>query len=440
MVMRRPHSGQALVVSLALLAGMLGGFVLVFNTGQLVNDKMRLTNAADAAAYSAAQWEARSLNFQAYLNRAIVANEVAIAQLVSLRSWSRYVNTTTTNVDRVARYVPYINGPVRVLERAWDAVDTAIAGAFPRIEQALSSWNSQALASAQGIAHLAALPAAADTAEQVLRAHEPRAALSVATRLLEARNGSAWLRFTERYEHGGGDLRRFTRLLADSRDGFTRSRRGTWLDTGFLAVERRGGTDLLGEYAWRGVDTLSLHFDYLLGHEEVPVGWGAAEQSHARHRPRTRGEHGGSLSRNPAASRRATRAMRPETTYQGVPEIRDVAHPSSREVPRLVFSVAASLPRTGVDTLDRLLMPAGFATFEGGRESLAPTLPEDSLHALASAELYFQRPAPRADGREEYPNLFNPYWQVRLVPVSAADRQLTARFRGLSADPFAVLP
>ncbi len=52
--MRRLHSGQALIAALALLAGMLGAFVLVFNTGQLVNDKIRLTNAVDAAAYSAA--------------------------------------------------------------------------------------------------------------------------------------------------------------------------------------------------------------------------------------------------------------------------------------------------------------------------------------------------------------------------------------------------
>src|SRR5688500_17411234 len=113
--MRRSQSGQALIVLLALVSGMLGGFVLLFNTGQVVNDKIRLTNATDAAAYSAAQWQARSLNYQAYLNRAIVANEVAIAQLVSLRSWSRYVDTLTTKIDRVARYVPYLGPPMRTL-------------------------------------------------------------------------------------------------------------------------------------------------------------------------------------------------------------------------------------------------------------------------------------------------------------------------------------
>jgi Flp pilus assembly protein TadG len=51
--MRRSQSGQALVVMIALVAGMLGGFALLFNAGQVVNAKMRLTNATDAWAYRA---------------------------------------------------------------------------------------------------------------------------------------------------------------------------------------------------------------------------------------------------------------------------------------------------------------------------------------------------------------------------------------------------
>jgi len=437
--MRRLHSGQALVAVLALLAGMLGAFVLVFNTGQVVNDKIRLTNAVDAAAYSAAQWQARSLNFQSYLNRAMVANEVAIAQLVSLRSWSRYVDTVTTNVDRVARYVPYLGPPIRALEEGWDAVDQILDGSLPGIEGLLSSWNTHALESAQFMAHQTTLPAAAEIATHVLQANEPRAIVGQDARLLQARNGAIWQhRFTQRYERGGGDLRRFTQLLADSRDGFTRSRRSDLFDAGIISLPRRGGTDLIGEYSWRGVDTLSLHIDVPLAHEEIPLGWGAAEQR--RQVQRGRGEHGGSLSRNPSASRRAARAMRPRENYRGIPQIRDVVNPRSHEPRPLVYSFAAHLPAGQVRTLDRLLMPAGLPTLEGANESVAPAFADGALHAISSAEVYFQRPAARADRRQEYPSLFNPYWQVRLVPVSSAERQLTAPLRGLPVDPFAVLP
>jgi len=436
--MRRSQSGQALVAMLALLAAMLGGFALLFNSGQVINDKIRLTNAADAAAYSAAQWEARSLNFQAYLNRAMVANEVAIAQLVSLRAWSRYVDTLTTNIDRVTRYVPYLGPPMQALERGWDGVDRVLGTALPPLEAALSVWNAEVLANAQAIAHQQAPLAAADLVPQALTAYEPRAQLSEVTRALQVRNGAAWQRLTQRYERGGGDLRRYTRLLMDSRDGFTRARSNDLFDVGFITLARRGGTDLIGEYAWRGVDTLSLHIDYVLDHDEIPLGWGAAEQR--RHAVSGTADHGGSLRRNPSASRRARRALQPAQGYRGVPQTRDVANPASQAPRTIAYSVAAHLPREAVGTVDRLLMPGGLPTVEGGSEPVAPQFGAGSLHAISSAEVYFQRPAARGDGREEHASLFNPYWQARLVPVGAVERQLTAGSRGLALDPFAVLP
>ncbi len=78
---RRRQRGQALVLALVLMfAGLLGLFFM-FSTGQVSASRQRLTNAADAAAYSAALWRARVLNFHAYANRAIVAQEAAVARL-----------------------------------------------------------------------------------------------------------------------------------------------------------------------------------------------------------------------------------------------------------------------------------------------------------------------------------------------------------------------
>src|SRR4051812_20366526 len=80
------QQGQALVLFLGFAAALIGIMLVSFNSGQVTNAKMRAMNAADAAAYSGAVWQARSLNFQAYMNRAMVVNEVTIAQSVSLRS------------------------------------------------------------------------------------------------------------------------------------------------------------------------------------------------------------------------------------------------------------------------------------------------------------------------------------------------------------------
>jgi hypothetical protein len=45
--------------------------------------------------------------------------------------------------------------------------------------------------------------------------------------------------------------------------------------------------------------------------------------------------------------------------------------------------------------------------------------------AIASVEVFFERPDAgntRHPGRSELGSLFNPYWQARLAPVSAAAR------------------
>lgn len=437
--MRRSHSGQASILLLALMASLVAGFALVFSAGQLVNDKMRLVNAADAAAYSAAQWEARSLNYQAYLNRAIVANEVAIAQLVSLRSWSKYMLSVTGNGAKVAQWIPPLTAPVRALARGWQAVDTTLQATAPAMEAALSAWNVDILSNAQALAHQQAAIMAADLVSDVARANEPRAEVTQATRLLQVRNASTWQnQFTDRYRRGGGDLRRFVDLLMQSRDEFTRARNWSLSLPPIVKVAKRGGTDLLAEHSWRGLDTLSVHVDLLLGSSETPLGWGAAED---RYRAVSQnGEHGGSRRTNPSASRRALRSLRAATYYRGVPEIRDVVNPRRRDERTLRYAVALRLPQEGVSTADRLLMPEGLTAPDGSRHSLVPSLADRGLQSLAAAEVYFQRPVDRADGRREYPSLFNPYWQARLVEVSAAERLLTAPVRGLSTDPYAVLP
>jgi hypothetical protein len=440
MSVRRSHSGQASVLLVALVASMVACFAVSYSAGQLVNDKMRLVNAADAAAYSAATWEARSLNFQSYMNRAIVANEVALAQLVSLRSWSRYVASATSNSALVARYIPPLAGPIRTLAQGWRVVDTTLQATLPGIESSLSAWNVAVLANAESVSHQQASIVAADLVSEVARRNEPRAQVTNATRLLEARNGAQWQnQFTDRYRRGGGDLRRFSSLLMDSRDGFTRSRRaGLPVGLPLVDISRRGGTDLIAENTWRGVDTLSAHIDLLLASIELPIGWGAAEQQ--RVAVSTRGQHGGSLSRNPSASRRAVRALRPLRSYQGLPEIRDVITPSRRDDRVLRYAVALSMPGKSILTADRLLMPQGIQSPDGMQHSVAPDLAQGGVHALGAAEVYFRRPTARADGRREYPSLFSPYWHARLVEVSSQERALTAAPRGVAVDPFSVSP
>lgn len=98
--------GQALAFALIFLAVGAVALFVAFNASQLTSARSKLQNTADATAYSVAVLQARDYNFSAYANRAMVANQVAVAQLLSLKSWieevdevSRKDHVTDTLVD-----------------------------------------------------------------------------------------------------------------------------------------------------------------------------------------------------------------------------------------------------------------------------------------------------------------------------------------------------
>lgn len=410
--MRRPR-GQALVLTLAFLASVVLAVALTFNVGQVVNAKLRLNGAADAAAYSAAAWEARSLNYQAYLNRGMVANEVAIAQLVSLASWSAYVNRLLKNVSLVSNVVPPLGRVMHVLSRTWSAVDSGLQKAAPPLESGLSRWNVDVLSRAQALAQQQSAIGAAELVQEVARANLPQARVSRFTSALQVRNAREFADLSQIHRHGEGELAPYVDLLMDSRDEFTADRSFDLTPANpVVTVPKRGGTDVIGEYAWRGVDTMASHVDLLLTNVEVPFGWGAAESRH--HAQAQQGRHGGSRRANPRATRLALAGSNTNGGYRGVPEFRDVRGVPSEAEARVQYLVALELPRSDVALADSVWSTAGIQDTSGelhdvGAGSDAPLL------ALGAAEVRFHRPDARPDGRVERPSLFNPYWEARLV-------------------------
>ncbi len=91
--------GQASVMVMLFMAILLASGFALFKAGKLTSNKMQLQNAADAAAFSMSTVEARDLNFASYMNRAIVANEVAIGQLVGLASWAYHFKSFADYID-----------------------------------------------------------------------------------------------------------------------------------------------------------------------------------------------------------------------------------------------------------------------------------------------------------------------------------------------------
>ena len=89
-VFKKAQKGQAMVFGLLFMAVAVMTLLILYNQGQLVKNRVQLENAADAAVYSQAKLSARNQNFIAYTNRAMVANEVSIGQMVALLSWAKH--------------------------------------------------------------------------------------------------------------------------------------------------------------------------------------------------------------------------------------------------------------------------------------------------------------------------------------------------------------
>lgn len=111
------QSGQALLLGLLLLsASYLAAFGFI-RLARLIDEKTRLINATDAAAYSTGIMHARLLNYNAYINRALIANDIAIAQWLSVGSWSQHIQqyqhrqTSTTQLQQTGlqSYISYYN-------------------------------------------------------------------------------------------------------------------------------------------------------------------------------------------------------------------------------------------------------------------------------------------------------------------------------------------
>jgi uncharacterized membrane protein (Fun14 family) len=87
---QKQQHGQAIIFVVLFLGVVTLSLVFLYKAGKITSEKMQIQNAADAAAYSVSLTEARDLNFMAYTNRAMVANEVAIGQMVGLASWAAH--------------------------------------------------------------------------------------------------------------------------------------------------------------------------------------------------------------------------------------------------------------------------------------------------------------------------------------------------------------
>jgi hypothetical protein len=466
---RRQH-GQALVYGIALLLAGLAGLYLLFNAGQIAAEKTRLVSAADAAAHAGGLMQARALNYDAYSNRALVANEVLIAQMVSLSSWGQYVQQHATMlpyqfpecldpegygaaIGAAFRYGPvYAVKCYLTVQYAGEYLD-GIASRIPEAVEALVvgvEASKAAILAARRLLHGSGdgstlFTGLRDRVIQQVADANYRDDGPVTARVKPG--GDGWIGFLHLYE--GDERGRFAEVAQQAAwsDDFVKQRSWDavalspppWEWTCAVArrrnsVKRRGGAELINYDEWKAEDTESYwevrntgRLFPRCGRFEQPI----ASGEQPAHPGEEDGDDadawlGGSPATNPAAHAQAsTEAW---TQYTGLPSYLDLApdwlKPGQSE-PRLGLAVlltrergdlrtpeGRSAVRQGEDAQGRISISAHHADFEDGR-----------MTASAAAEVFFARPPGSEDNAwgarsgkpRELASLFNPYWQVRLV-------------------------
>ena len=431
----RAQRGQALVLGLVLLLAGAVALALLAGAGRATAVKHRLLNAVDAAALGAATWRARVLNFDAYANRAIVANEVAVAQAATLVSWSRYFEQLAANAQAVSVALPPASGFLAAVGQAASLSRQAAEQAAELEVSARAAAGigyRDLLASSQELMHLTANTFALNTlATEIAQANDRAFFAHVLA-------GDTFGRFTRRYE-SDADRQRLRQVVQASLDAFTGGPRSLDLpymiggcldsldtDRLFNQIRKRGATVLSDDLdRWEAQDTASMHawqrrgvlFGRCRESERVPLGWGAAAADATPER--TLGGRAHDTARNPAARANAEAGLQALRAYGGLARVRELAYgdlgddryPVSRFAVLARVDAGAGAPAAGGAAPVRL----------AGRLGLPEAYANDRIWALAAAEVRFRRPQ-SAGGPVEFASLYSPYWQARLVEPTAAER------------------
>lgn len=424
--------GQTLVLGLTLLLVCGLGLFYVFSSGQTVITRSRLVNATDAAAYSAGLTRARAMNWYAYTNRAIVANEVAIAQAATMVSYAKFLERFTDNVEDVARYFPYVGQIAQALEQVAYYV-SELTQYTAMVEVPVRAGHALALAASQD-AMLAATSGfgLSQVATEVARANDRR----FFAHALPADTDAVFGDMTKKY--GGDDRKRMRDVVLASLDPFSLNRDHDIEVPGLPCaprLARRGATEMVRDHEesfdrWQAYDTLSLHLPrglFCRQREVLPIGWGAAEiADNPKNELDSLGAGAsGSKRANPRAYQEASDEIWVADFYKGLPGTRELDYQDSA-----ALRANARFPTTRVAVVGRTNGTSVVATAQAAGHGKGRIQPVDRfaagrMTAVATAEVYFRRP-PQALERIEYASLYSPYWQVRLVETPVAWRLLVA--------------
>jgi hypothetical protein len=459
----RSQRGQALIWLLGTLAASAAILYGVYNVSQTVNGKEKAVNAADASALAGATVEARMLNLMAYNNRSMVANEVFVAQLVSLDSWLGWAKSTAQNFATVLAFVIPLEEIAIVLEDTANVIGEIRDGEGELTDVAIGATEveKQVLGAAHGVVSTLGFGAAEDAATTVAKANRADfnahadAGVSRAGGAAEALtlglNTASWVGFTRQYTgNQRGDSRE---VIQNARDQFATERKGHTFPFNIdyiplpplkFGTEKNGPTvlktDSSGNDRWESEDTLEFWEKPIICFKHCdrsyqPVSWGGANAD-------KNGGHGNSA----LPPGRFAQDMAWEDSFghshgngsiaswSGAPSFYDVDVKKDRTTLAVEFTSVVVRAKSANPTSTNLGMQSVHSNNVLGSSEMPERLQGNQLAALAKAHVFFMRPqrgivdktAPgdlaRPDNAKEYGSLYSPYWEARLMDFSMTDK------------------
>ena len=456
------QKGQSLFLVTIFLGALSLTALTVFNAGVLSREKSRLQNASDAAAYSAATFVTRDLNFKSYTNRAMVANQVAIGQYVGLSSWMEMMYNSTDNLATVTSWIPYVGAITNAIRQVMNAVNSVAQPALEMITT-FTNYAITGLRWGQQAFHYGMNVASVQTANNVIDANDDDISFgAISNGFLIADTSKVWFSFSDNIDTDSNNQKDKTRknefreVVNDSRDPFSSRRTYTWLKTPKIPfipafrIEKAGGSDLVtssqNDETWTAMDTVAIwqgNYKCKLfsgcrwkWKEWLPSGWASAKSGENYNMYQGRGQSGlwgDSWSKNPTTSGFAAYNQNDVGSYDGLQNFYDLDKDGLIEKTpsmRVIISKGSSDMRTSANTESKGLNNK-LAHWGGGDLNLeeGSQFARDKMNSMSKAESYFKRPnnlsgMRRLDNRIEFANTYSPYWQTRLVDTTNGDRRL----------------
>jgi len=415
------QAGQALMLGLLLSVVCVLALMRYFGLGQMAASKTRLLHTADMAAYSGAVVQARALNMLSMLNRTQLAHQVAMAHLVTLGSWAMLGGTQAVQASS--------RNPPASLLRSFFGAAHGQGYTAARSAAGLDDWAhadtgqiTQAYAAHEVLAHdvLAVV-------QQEIIDGLPAARLAAMRHIVFSQYGDEQTQIDVLDDGWPGTFQAvpmqqivpFVQALGNAHDwlsprhGTVRSNSQVQASCPALRHElrRRGQTRINDAGVWASIDTQSYHAlraNRSAGcyFREYEMGWGWIPTSRGDALPVPYSD----APPDNFAAQDFWRWVQANTDWDLLDDRHNPLANSRAHVARAQWESRGLPVMMDVESVTafhlRLQRPASVGQQAYGVQTFT---------AYSAAQSYFRRPQARADGQREYANLFNPYWQARLM-------------------------